>query len=193
MNKFLMGAAALAMTLPGAAMAADGMLGSTSEATFTATMTVTPPNGTDIQIVGLDDFAFGTVATSGTVTTTVAPMTDFICLNHSGIPATFVQMTIEQVGGANGQPFKLKAATGSNGVGLTIFIVSPGTTLETVFSQTGQGPQPIALSESGCTASTTSSLVANQIRVTPAAISAGAAAETGVLSAMFTIKIASPS
>jgi hypothetical protein len=119
-------------------------------------------------------------------------MTDFICLNHSGTAASQVLVEIIQTGAAQADPFKLKAASGDNGVGLTIRIDNPvhggGS-----FSQQGQTAQALELSQPGCTAGTSSSSIAHKLIITPSAISAGAATETGTLSATFTIRIASPS
>ncbi|MBK8630225.1 MAG: hypothetical protein IPN84_08475 [Sphingomonadales bacterium] len=84
MNKVLMGAAALAMMVPGAAMAAtDGDPGATSTGSFSATLNVQPPTGVTVQVVGLDDYDFGTVTTTNTAGTNVSGLGQRFCLLRS--------------------------------------------------------------------------------------------------------------
>lgn len=176
----------LALAVPGIAQAAtDGTLGPTSTGTFSASITLNSPAGTNVQVLGLNDFNFGQVNGQITTSTSIPAQSDAFCLTRNN--AGNVLVTVSQVGVANATPFSLSDGNGRTlGLGITInnpsgsgFGFNSGTT--------------VALQQSGatCTASTTDLSIAHKLTLAPAAlISQNAGANYGVFSGSFQITIA---
>ena len=98
MRRFLTAAAALALAVPGSAMAAsDGTPGATSTGNFQVSMTVVgAPGGPSIRISELDDFALGLV----TLDLTIDGIATFewFCLTRSGTGELSPRITFSQPG-----------------------------------------------------------------------------------------------
>jgi hypothetical protein len=192
MKKFLFGAAALAMIVPGAAMAAtDGSAGTTSTGSFSATMNVQPPAGVTVQVIGLDDFDFGTVTTTNTAGTSVNPITQPFCLLRSD--AGNVRVNIVQTNVASGQSsFGLEAAnpSGTNDrVPLSLVINNPG---GGGVGMSNNAPQNFSQSPAVCT---TSSVApdAHTLQIGPSTLpAANTLALTGTYTALFTMTVSVP-
>ncbi len=116
--KFLANAAmALALSIPATAMAAtDGTLGPTSTGIFGATLTINDSNVTHVQILGLDDIAFGTVdAAVGEIPNPLASGDNWVCLKRSN--PGLVRLTVSQtIAGVPG--FGMISSIDSNGDGI---------------------------------------------------------------------------
>jgi hypothetical protein len=195
MKKFLMGAAALAMTLPGAAMAAtDGDPGATSTGSFSATLNVQPPTGVTVQVVGLDDYDFGTVTTTNTAGTNVSGLGQRFCLLRSD--AGDVRVNIVQTNLPAGQNFSLQGSIDSNLDG-TVDSVAVAVT---VFSPTGGGigmsnnsPVNVPQSGPGCTTGTSSFSIAHDLTIEPTTLpDANTLRLAGAYTAQFTMTVSVP-
>ena len=154
MKKTLIGAAALALMLPHAAMAAtDGQPGVTSTGSIDVTLTVNPPGATTVQVFGLDDFDFGTVSTENTSVTPIAMATNYFCLLRSD--AGNVRVTVVQTNLPAGQSFGLQASVDHNNDGLfdaipiVMNLVNPQGAARTM---SNNSPVDLPRSAVGCTA-----------------------------------------
>jgi hypothetical protein len=189
MRSLKIAAAAMALAMPGMAMAAtDGSLGATSTGTFNTSVNILSPTGTNVQIIGLDDFNFGTIQTSNSSDTSIAPISDFFCMNQSGDNKTDVLVSFTQVGANPNDLLSLKDASG-NSVGMYVVFKNPdniggGTAIPTSHYNFSR-----KLSGTGCTSSTTDSATAHTLTVNLNAIPAGASGSTGALSGQFSILI----
>ena len=109
----IIAAAALIAAIPGMAFAAtDGTLGATSTGTVNVAINVQPPAATQVQVLGLDDFDFGTVQTSNTAVTAITELSDKFCLNRSD--AGNVLVTLSQTGVASGNSARVQEGIDSN-------------------------------------------------------------------------------
>jgi hypothetical protein len=82
MKSLKLAAAAMALAMPGMAMAAtDGTLGATSTGSFNASLTVTADTSNYVQIVGLDDIAFTGIVAGFSGASPV--QTIYFCLNKN--------------------------------------------------------------------------------------------------------------
>jgi hypothetical protein len=94
MRSLKIAAAAMALAMPGMAMAAtDGTPGATSTGTFVTSVQIVPPTGTTVQVLGLEDVNFGTVNTSSTANTIVPSFQQYLCLNRSDAGSINVNFT----------------------------------------------------------------------------------------------------
>ncbi len=194
MNKFLMSAAALAMVVPGVAMAAND-----TEGTFSASMTVQPPTGVTVQVVGLNDFEFGTINTTNTSGTTVTASSNHICLLRSD-PGD-VSVNIVQTNLPAGQSFALQGTIDTNQDGsidnipVTVSILNPGgggatmsNNLPTNFVQSGTG-----CSAAGIPAVVNNPLIAHELNISPSTLPAANTLRLeGLYTALFTITVSVP-
>ena len=168
MKKALIGAAALALMLPHAAMAAqDGPPGATSTGSFDVTLTVQPPVTDQVQVVGLDDVSFGSVGLS-TGQTIVAQQQDFFCLNRT-IPGD-VLVTFEQM---SDPPADASFRMSKDAVSHLPFYIKMYDIngQETAVERGVQFPSPRSMDF--CTAATAGPVVGHRIAVTPAPIPTG--------------------
>jgi hypothetical protein len=101
MRRFLTAAAALALVVPGSAMAAsDGTPGATSTGNFQVSMTVvSAAGGPSVQVSELDDFDLGGLVTQSDLTFT--PFAGYVqpfCLTRSGTGSVSPRITFSQPG-----------------------------------------------------------------------------------------------
>ena len=108
-------AAVLALALNGAAMAAtDGNLGATSSGAFIATMTVQPPTPpATVQISGLDDLQFGTIANGALIT-----QVDKFCVTRSD--GGLVQLLVEDQQHPGASQFTM--TSGANALAFNVLV-----------------------------------------------------------------------
>ena len=183
--------AILSLGTSGAAMAAtDGALGATSTGSFTTTLNVVPPTGTQVQVLGLDDVDFGTVNTSLTLGTDIgtSPMQAF-CLNRSDSGP--VRVSFSQLGVGAGNSLRLIGPVGQ--IPLTLGLFSP------VNGAIGNGagvstdsPIDVAQSGSGCTSSSPLG-TAHGLQVSPSLLpSFATTALSGAYIATFTVTVSVP-
>lgn len=182
-------AAALALlALPAPAFAAgNGQLDATSEASFKVDLNIAPPIGTRVQIIGLDDFNFGEIATSATGNTPIPQQSKFFCLNRSD--AGSVQVTISQPGVGLGDNYRLAGAGGAN-IALRILVGTPDFGLgEALPSTSFLLPQSVL----GCDANSGIG-VAHGLIVGPADVAGNnTIPRSGLFTGTFTVRLAVPS
>jgi hypothetical protein len=201
MKKVLMGAAALAMMVPGAAMAAqDGTPGATSNGSFSATLNVQPPTGVTVQVLGLDDFDFGTINTATTVQTGLGPATVETSVGTIARPfcllrsdAGNVRVNVVQTNLAPGQSsFALLPASPSSTndrVLVSLSIINPGAS---GIGMLNNAPQNFSQSAAGCSTSSTSP-TAHTMQVAPSNLpSANTLRLEGAYTAQFTMTVSVP-
>jgi hypothetical protein len=197
MKKVLMGAAALAMMVPGAAMAAHRWRsGGDEHGSFSATLNVQPPTGVTVQVVGLDDFDFGTVNhDTNTAGTNVSGLGQRFCLLRSD--AGDVRVNIVQTNLPAGQNFSLQGSIDSNLDG-TVDSVAVAVT---VFSPTGasgigmsnNSPVNVPQSGPGCTTGTSSFSIAHDLTIEPTTLpDANTLRLAGAYTAQFTMTVSVP-
>jgi hypothetical protein len=173
----------VALVLPGVAMAAtDGALGATSTGSFNASLQVNAPAGTQVQVLGLDDFTFPAVTGGITTNTAVPLMENTFCLNRS--TAGNVLVTISQTGNAGS--FNLNDGAGHT-LSLGITVYTPNLASGT---GTGNGSQfATAQSGAGCTA-TSNNTVAHTMRLSPGTVlSQNSGQAYGAFSGAFTVLV----
>ena len=195
MKKFLISAAAMSMFVPGAVMAAaDGSPGATSTGSFSATMNVEPPSGVTVQVIGLDDFDFGTVYTSNTAGTSVGPVGQTFCLLRSD--AGDVRVNIVQTNIPAGQSFTLMGTLDVNAdavtdnIPLNIVIYNPSIGGGTAMSN--NVPQNIPQSLAGCSVAS-GGADGHGLSITPTTLpSADTLALSGAYTAQFTMTVSVP-
>ena len=152
--------ALIALALPASAFAAgSGDLGTSSFATSDISLNVVPPTGTLVQILGLDNYAFGDIITTNNTVTTLPAIQGFLCLNRSD--AGLVRVTVTQAGVAAGQNLRLNGAV--QPIMLSVTLSSP-TGANNAFAANSQADVP--QSGAGCTASTVSS-IAHRLTIAP--------------------------
>lgn len=196
MKKVLMSVASLAMTLPGAAMAAqDGTPGATSTGSFSATLNVQPPTGVTVQVVGLDDYDFGTVSTTNTAGTAVGTTANTFCLLRSDAGA--VRVNIVQTNLAAGQNFSLQGTVDSNLDGVTdnipvsVILYDPGLGGGS-YGMSNNAPTNVSQSGAGCTAAS-SAAIANRLELSPSSLpDANTLRLEGAYTAQFTMTVSVP-
>jgi hypothetical protein len=144
----------LALAMPGVAMAADGPLGPTSSASFTASLTITPDTSNYVQIVGLDNINLATWAL-GTVQNISA--SDFFCVNRNTPGSVMITIT-DQDG-----PFGLHNGAGQSASAAVTIVDQIG-----AGTGSGTGAQVFVTpsSPAGCNASSTGASQAHQIVIT---------------------------
>lgn len=192
MKRFLMGVATLAMMVPGAALAAvDGSPGATSSGSFNATMTVEPPTGVTVQVLGLDDFDFGTVNTTNTAGTSVGVITQPFCLLRSD--SGDVRVNIAQTNFAPGQTSFALESTNPSGpndrvpVSLVINNLGAGG-----IGMSNNAAQNFSQSATGCSSSS-SSPTAHTMEITPSTLpGADTFRLSGAYTGQFTITASVP-
>ena len=195
MKTVLMGVAALAMMLPGAAMAAtDGDPGATSTGSFSATLNVQPPAGVTVQVLGLDDFDFGTVNTTNTAGTNVVGSEQAFCLLRSD--AGNVRVTLVQTNLPVGQNFSLQGTNDSDNDGTIDNI--PLSVI--VFDPNGGGvgfsnnsPVNLGKSGAGCDTGTSNSSIAHILQLGATTLpDANTLRLEGAYTAQFTMTVSVP-
>ena len=176
----------LALAVPGIAQAAtDGTSGTTSSGTFSASITLNAPAGTNVQVLGLNDFNFGQVNGQITTSTSIPSQNDAFCLTRN--TAGNVLVTVTQVGVANTTPFSLSDGNGHT-LGLGITINNPA---GSGFGFSSGSTAALQQSGAACTASTTDLTVAHKLTLAPAVlISQNAGANYGLFSGSFQITVA---
>lgn len=183
----LIATAAMMMTLPGAAFAAsDGSAGATSTGSFDVSLNVFAPTTSQVQVLGLDDFAFGTINTTNNTNTPVVFQDNFFCLNRSD--AGDVRFTVSQAGTVTGQPLQLNGAVRPIILyGALLFPAANGST--PIYANT---PQTVVQSGAGCTTSSGNG-VAHTLRLTPETLPGySTAALTGAYNGSFTVTVSVP-
>jgi hypothetical protein len=178
MKSLKLTAAFLALAMPSMALAAvDGTLGATSTGSVFASLTLTAPPLTQVQVLGVDDFIFGGYAMPttftpdfggvvATATITGVSTEQFLCLNRSDLGQ--VRLNYEQVGtgGAFGPTLtKSGSAIGyqnSSYMVLVAEIISPDGTVTLLGNGVSGGT--IAASGAGCT-SASGAGVAHRLRI----------------------------
>jgi hypothetical protein len=186
MKIFLKAALAVMLIAPCATQAAtDGTLGATSSGTFGASLTINSPAGVNVQVFGLDDFAFGTVTGGITTTTTIPMMEQPFCISRSN--AGNVLVTFAQIGSTTSN-FVLSDTTTPTPqtVGLSMVVYTPAFASGSGLSN--GSTVTLAQSGPGCTAASTST-VAHTLRLTPASVPAQATAKYGSFSGTFSITV----
>jgi hypothetical protein len=137
MKTHLIGIASIALMLADPAFAAtDGQPGATSTGSFNVTLTVSPPVGDTVQIIGLDDFALNAVVGPNGLVNSGGGFGlnafDYVCFNKSAPGA--VTVTVDQPEIASGiaqfdnEPtiFTNRLTNGSHDVGVFIRIIHNG-------------------------------------------------------------------
>jgi hypothetical protein len=86
-------ALAMALAMPSVTMAAtDGTLGTTSTGTFDATLTLTAPPASQVQVLGLDNLALPSSVTTGGPIGILGTST-FFCVNRSDAGNVFITVS----------------------------------------------------------------------------------------------------
>jgi hypothetical protein len=189
---FLKGVAALAIMAPGAAMAAtDGQPGATSTGSFSATLNVQPPAGVTVQVIGLDDFDFGTVATTNTAGMSVNALVQPFCLTRSD--AGDVRVTVAQTNFAPGQTsfamLKSEANSQADRVPFSMVINNPG---GGGIGMSNNAPVNFSQSAAGCSTSSASP-TAHTMTISPSSLpGANTLALSGAYTAQFTMTVSVP-
>jgi hypothetical protein len=148
--------AATALAAPGVTWGAtDGTLGATSTGTFNASINIPSSNVSQVQVLGLDDFVFGTAA--NTQTTNVTPIEQYFCVNRSD--SGDVYLSLEQQGGTNTFA-TLAGQSGSSGGNITVAINLKGPSGASLGGFILNSNQRIVAPQSGagCTTSSGSSV-----------------------------------
>jgi hypothetical protein len=124
MKSVKIAAAAMALAMPGMAMAAtDGSLGATSNGSFNATITIQPDTSNFVQITGLDDHIIPPIPLN-TVNTTLS--VDQICIiDNTPGPNGSVQITVTQSGVSG--PFSMTDANSGRAISPTLSLFNFGT------------------------------------------------------------------
>jgi hypothetical protein len=178
----LIGAAALALMLPHAALAAtDGQPGATSTGSFNVSLNVQPPSQVTVHLLGLDDFDFGTIQTSPTASTVVPSIKHFLCMKRSD-PGILL-FTLTQNGLATYDRFRLNSPSGAM-IPLTItrrYI--DGESFEVV---TNNAPSGTGANSANCTAASGTG-VADSLEIKPDNLPPNAT--SGVYSAIITVTL----
>jgi hypothetical protein len=136
-------ALAMALAMPGIAMAADGPLGPTSSASFTASLSVTPNTSNYVQIIGLDNIFLQTTMMNDAPTVTGS---DWFCVNKN-TPGSVAITVTDQSG-----PFGLHDGTGHS---IPASAEVTHQTGSSVGSGTGTQTFIVPSSPVGCTSSST--------------------------------------
>ena len=181
-------ALALALGASGSAMAAtDGLVGTTSTGTFTASINIPPPNVSQVQVLGLDDFNFGSVA--NTQVTNPTPILQYFCINRSDVGD--VVISFEQ---PNGSTPTLRGQIGSSGgnIPLDVEITDPAGLVLRYFNLNAGQAYVLGQSGAGCTSGSVNP-VAHSLYLAPKTVPPSGAATpySGNFSSTFTL-IASP-
>lgn len=153
-------ALAMAFISPAIAQAAtDGTPGATSTGTFNATATVNPPIVTQVQVFGLDDFAFAPIQ-SGSVSGGGQTQSDLFCLARN-TPGN-VLVTIRQFGKGPNERFQLvEDFTGFPVTITSVEIQSPSSGALASFPYSTH-TNTVQVSGNGCSASS-DGMVANKM------------------------------
>ena len=182
----------LSLGASGAAMAAtDGTLGTTSTGTVNVAFTIQPPAGTQIQILGLDDFDFRTLLTSNNSGTTVPSQSGYFCINRSDVGLIFI--TLSQSGSISGFKPVARESVDSNTDGffetlpLDVSVIDPnGNSRSLLVGDTAR----FAQSGASCTAASSSG-TAHRLDIAPAPLpSYTTKALTGAYSGTLTLTVA---
>lgn len=184
--KFLKTAAvALALIAPVAAHAAtDGTLGATSTGSFNASLQVNAPAGTQVQVFGLDDFAFPVVTGGITTNTPVPAIEQPFCLTRS--TAGNVLVTISQPGNAGS--YNLNDGAGHT-LSLSMVVTSPVGSGGSSTGTNNGGAFAAPPSNAGCTAASNNT-VAHMLRLQPGTVvSQNAGQAYGNFSGAFTVTV----
>jgi hypothetical protein len=165
MKTLKIAALTLALAASGAAMAAtDGTLGTTSTGSFNASLQVNAPAGTQVQVFGLDDFAFPAVTGGITTNTPVPAIEQPFCLNRS--TAGNVLVTISQTGNAGS--FNLNDGAGHT-LNLSMVVTSPVGSGGSSTGPANGGQFTVPQSNAGCTAASNNT-VAHTLRLSPGTV-----------------------
>ena len=160
-------ALAIAFISPAIAHAAtDGTLGPTSTGTFGATLTINDSNVTHVQIVGLDDIAFGTIdANAGAIQNPLASGDSWVCLKRSN--PGLVRLTVSQtIAGVPG--FGMISSIDSNGDGsldrvpIALLLTDVAGRREEILAN-GEALPPFAPSPASCTTASSGTTNAHKL------------------------------
>ncbi len=171
-------AMALALAAPGIAFAAtDGTPGSTSTGTFNANVTISPQPATTVEVIGLNDFSFGSYF-QGNI---VPELTDFLCLKRSTPGQVSVTITSSVAG------FNL--VSGSQTIQLSVGFINPGSeTLETV--RAAGVTKILNRSEVSCDANTADPAIAHRLKLGTHSNPIGSLFQPTSFSNIFTVLVA---
>lgn len=185
--KFLKTAAvALALIAPVTAHAAtDGTLGTTSTGSFNASLQVNAPAGTQVQVIGLDDFTFPAVTGGITTNTPVPAIEQPFCLVRS--TAGNVLMSITQPGNATAS-YNLSDGAGHT-LSLSMVVTSPVGSGGSSTGTNNGGTFAAPPSNAGCTVASNNT-VAHTLRLQPGTVvSQNAGQAYGNFSGAFTVLV----
>jgi hypothetical protein len=165
MKSLKLAALALALATPGIASAAtDGTLGTTSTGSFNASLQVNAPAGTQVQVLGLDDFTFPAVTGGITTNTPVPAIEQPFCLSRS-TPGN-VLVTISQTGNAGS--YNLNDGAGHT-LSLSMVVTSPAGSGGSATGTSNGGAFAAPPSNAGCTAASNNT-VAHTLRLSPGTV-----------------------
>jgi hypothetical protein len=185
MRSLKIAAAAMALAMPGMAMAAtDGTLGETSTGNFGVDLEITAANAGQVQVFGLDDLHMGSYSQSNPTQNSNA--SDYFCLSRS-TPGR-VLVSIQQLDGS-GSDFFVKSA-GANPQTYTIYLnyIEPISGLGTDGRFAPNVAKSIKTSEAGCSASSGNG-IAHYLYVQDNGVG-GNAGPTGTFSGQFSMLVA---
>jgi hypothetical protein len=159
--------------------ATDGALGATSQGNFLASIQVNAPTGTNVQILGLDDYAFAPVTGQITLTTAIPAMDQQVCLNRSNAGNLLVKIDQSEAGA-----FTLKNGDGDT-LALSIQLAAPGAGFTGLSNNNNL---TTVQSGAGCTAASGNN-IAHTLRLAPTAVPAQATAKYGAFSRTFNVTL----